>query len=1083
MPAPLFSFGTEQFNRIFPFYIVINSELKITSTGKSLSKLYPVKKGKLLTEFFQLKSPQIEQVTFNSLKNLGDEVVVLSFKDANYNHLRGQFEYLDEQNQLLFIGAPCFSSMDEVTKAQLSINDFARHDTLIDQLNVLEAQETISKDIKNLVKTASEQKNAVAENGEKLWEFALKGNGEGIWKYDFKNEKGIGLTQNNGLPDDEEDDQPYTYSKWLKAIHPDDLDKVNVTFEAYLNGEIPHFNIEHRLMDKDDYKYFVTRGIIVEKDEEGKPSMIIGTMTDIHHQKQLELQLKDIETQKIFFESILNNMPADVVVYNPDHQYIFVSPAAISDPELRKWMIGKKDEEFCSHRNKGKQIAEERKKLFKKVLTSKKIQSWEEKVTSVEGTSRYLLRSMYPVLNEQREVIQVIGLGLDITNFKKIEDQLRINEKRYRDLFNYSQAFICTHDMNGKFLTVNPAVCDLLGFTSEELVGKTLMDFLPKEDVNDFHTGYLDKVITDGLAKGVFRIIGKNNTKHFLLYKNFKVEEENSEPYVIGFSQDITDRIRTEKELMITKRVTEDAHRAKETFLANMSHEIRTPMTGILGIANLLSKTELDEQQMKFTKLISESANNLLTIVNDVLDIEKITAGKLDLESIPFRLEEKVFTTLQSFQFKAEDRSINLLLKSTLPDDLIVVGDPYRLSQILNNLLSNALKFTNEGEITIILDYRKNETKNIIVEIQVQDTGIGIKPEKLADIFHPFVQGSSDTTRKFGGTGLGLAICKNLVEMQGGKITVGSKLNEGTTFSFYIPYEKGTEAMLPEEKKEALNFKDLESMRILVAEDVELNQFLVKHILESWGCEVTIVSNGKEAVEKVKKSHFDLILMDIQMPEMDGITATKIIRTLNMVDNAVTDKSVITKKIRTFNAKDKSTIPIIALTANALKGDGQKYMDIGMNGYITKPYTEEKLFMIINEVIKSNDKLRLKVTQPKNPADKPGDEVEKLYDLSLINTIGKDDPVFTQKIIAIFLETMPESLDSLMAARSEKNYSKLAKITHKMKSSIDSMGIHSLADPIRELEATTGENDNLDTNIAKINSTLKAVFVQLSKMA
>ena len=319
--------------------------------------------------------------------------------------------------------------------------------------------------------------------------------------------------------------------------------------------------------------------------------------------------------------------------------------------------------------------------------------------------------------------------------------------------------------------------------------------------------------------------------------------------------------------------------------------------------------------------------------------------------------------------------------------------------------------------------------------------------------------------------------------MQGGRIIVTSKINVGTTFTFYIPYEKGDLTMLPSENKAELNFKDLESVRILVAEDVELNQFLVRHILEGWGCEVTVVANGIEAVEKVKKQYFDLILMDIQMPEMDGITATKLIRTLNMPEKSVVDKSTITKKIRTLNAQDKSSIPIIALTANALKGDGNRYMSIGMNGYITKPYTEEKLFTVINEIIKTNDNLRLKISPAsKNLYDIVVSKSEKLYDLSMINTIGKDDPAFTKKIVTIFLDTMPESLANLVKAQSEKNYEQVAKIAHKMKSSIDSMGLISLKDVIRELETHNPGNHKTEELVETVRSTMKKVFIQLKEL-
>ncbi|MCW3123435.1 MAG: domain S-box protein [Flavipsychrobacter sp.] len=1092
----VFSFGTEQFNRIFPFYILINSDLEVASFGSSIAKLHTIKQGQPFDDYFELKLPIIKDLSFFALKGLEKQVVLINIKSTIAHTLRGQFEYLEEQEQLLFIGTPAFYSMEEVIQENLTLNDYAKHDSLISQLSNLKAQEIASNNIQGLLDTVSEQKDAI-KNSEKFieqqkqLELQLKETASRL-AFLIKNlDSGIvveGADNKIILVNDK-------FCRFLGiAQTPEQLVGFNYTFigkqskHLYKDPDAAIARIQNILDEKQsvinelvelaDGRFFKRDYVPILLD--GKYEGHLWQYLDVTEQLNAEQKL---EQQKVFYENVLNNIPADIVAFSPEHEYLFINPMAMKDKELRKWMIGKRDEDFCIYRNKPMSLATERRAVFNKVISSKRLNNWEEKMTMPDGSVEYHLRNMYPVLNEQGEVMQVIGFGLNISDRKKIEDQVKLNEKRYRDLFNYSQAFICTHDLNGKLLTANPATCELLGHSQEELTGMLLADFLPKEDIKSFYTGYLEKVINEGTATGVFRVIGKNNKKTFLLYKNFTVHEDNSEPYIVGFSQDITDRIKTEKELLQAKKITEDAHKAKETFLANMSHEIRTPMTGILGIANLLSKTGLDEQQRKFTKLISESANNLLTIVNDVLDIEKIAAGKLDLESIPFKLEEKVFTTLQSFQFKAEDKNINLLLNSTLADDLVVVGDPFRLSQILNNLLSNALKFTREGEIVINLDYKKNEGKKVTIEIQVQDTGIGIKSDRLSQIFNPFVQASSDTTRKYGGTGLGLTICKNLVEMQGGRITVASKVNEGTTFTFFIPYEKGDASMLPDDGNTNLNFKDLESIRILVAEDVELNQFLVRHILEAWGCEVTIVGNGKEALEKVQKQYFDLILMDIQMPEMDGITATKLIRSLNMPAKPVVDKSSLTKKIRTLNAKDKSSIPIIALTANALKGDGNRYLSIGMDGYITKPYTEEKLFTVINEIIKTNDSLRLKIAPgTKHIQDTVPEHTEKLYDLSLINTIGKDDAVFTKKIVGIFLETMPQSLAALIKALEEENYEQVAKVAHKMKSNIDSMGIHPLKDVIRELEADKTGSPVTAVNVQKVNDTLKKAFIQLKEL-
>ncbi len=430
-------------------------------------------------------------------------------------------------------------------------------------------------------------------------------------------------------------------------------------------------------------------------------------------------------------------------------------------------------------------------------------------------------------------VARLTNAHSDAEQQKQLEHQLRVNEKRYRDLFNYSQAFIFTHDLQGKLLSVNPALCEKMGYKKEELIGRMITDFIPRNDLLIFNTEYMDAVREKGSAKGIFRVNGKTDKKSFLLYQNFKVEEDDTEPYIIGFSQDITERIKIEKELRKNKKNTEEAARAKEFFLANMSHEIRTPLSGLLGIANLLSKTQLTEQQAKYTNLINSSANSLLSIVNDILDIEKIASGKFDLEHIPFKLEEKVLATIQSFQFKAEEKNVTLSFKSNVADDLVVIGDPSRLGQILNNLVSNALKFTNTGGIYVSVYYYYNDTKSTKLEFEVTDTGIGIKPGKLSDIFNPFVQATADTSRKFGGTGLGLSICKELIEMHGGNISVKSALNVGTTFTFLIPYEKGNAAMLKKENSVIPDFKSLKDIRVLVAEDWELNQFLVQYILES----------------------------------------------------------------------------------------------------------------------------------------------------------------------------------------------------------------------------------------------------------
>ncbi|HLX67575.1 MAG TPA: ATP-binding protein, partial [Puia sp.] len=559
---------------------------------------------------------------------------------------------------------------------------------------------------------------------------------------------------------------------------------------------------------------------------------------------------------------------------------------------------------------------------------------------------------------------------------------------------------------------------------------------------------------SNGAVSGEFCIISKAGEEIYLLYKNYRREEPGAEPYVIGFSQDITDRIKMEKELRFTKQLTDEIARAKESFLAHMSHEIRTPMNGILGIASLLSKTQLESQQRNYLQLIQESANNLLVIVNDILDLEKIVAGKLQLETIPFKIVDKIATTIQSFIYRAEEKELGLIFQNFIPAELVVKGDPYRLSQVLNNILSNALKFTETGHITIATKIRENNEETAVVEITISDTGIGIVRERLSTIFEPFEQADATISRKYGGTGLGLAISKNMIEMQDGELLVDSEEGKGSTFTIRLPYQISIEEERDNEVQE-IDYKSLGPRKVLVAEDVELNQFLARHILESWDFEVVIAGNGLEAIEQLGKDAFDCILMDVQMPEMDGIEATHHIRSL--ADPV------------------KANIPIIALTANALKGDSEKYLAAGMTDYLAKPFDEERLFRVISRNLTriapapgsgipstttSSDDSRTGST-PKNNHNNMSSANQRLYDLTMVQSVSGGDEGFIKKMVALFIETVPQNMQDLKNALQAENWEQVGKTAHKLKSTIDSMGIKSIRQEIRTVEANAKQMESL----------------------
>ncbi len=392
---------------------------------------------------------------------------------------------------------------------------------------------------------------------------------------------------------------------------------------------------------------------------------------------------------------------------------------------------------------------------------------------------------------------------------------------------------------------------------------------------------------------------------------------------------------RTNEELITAKKAAEAAAEAKSIFLANMSHEIRTPMNGIIGMVDILKKTPLTNVQQEYVQIIESSGENLLTIINDILDYSKIEAGRIELENIPIKLRAEISNVIKILQIQADRKGLPLYVNidDDVPDYLM--GDPVRLKQIIINLVNNAIKFTDAGEIRLKVEKQAINGSKAHLLFKVTDTGIGISEEGKQRLFKSFSQVDKSTTRKFGGTGLGLAISKNLSEMMGGEIGIESELGKGSTFWFTVVLNITEEEVFKKENsndnlneiKQKLKIK----LNILLAEDNAINQKVALVNLNNLGHHTDIAKNGVEAVEKFSENNYDLIFMDIQMPEMDGIEATKKIREI--------------EKTRNVSRK----IPIIAMTANTMEGDKEKYLQSGMNDYVSKPFKQNELVTIFSK--------------------------------------------------------------------------------------------------------------------------------------
>ena len=485
---------------------------------------------------------------------------------------------------------------------------------------------------------------------------------------------------------------------------------------------------------------------------------------------------------------------------------------------------------------------------------------------------------------------------------------------------------------------------------------------------------------------------------------------------LITFASDITD-------LKRANRLAEEAVQARQVFMASMSHELRTPLHGIMGLAELLRKGSLSVEQADYAEMIQSSTENLLVVINDILDFTKLQAGHISLERISFDLHKTVRDAVRSLAFKMDEKGLLLHYVGFDQPLPLALGDPHRLRQVLMNLLSNAIKFTQRGSITITLEASLRNGHDLPVTLSVADTGIGIDEAYLGQVFESFKQADSSIPRLYGGTGLGLTICKNLVELQQGTIGVRSTLGKGTCFHFTIPYQVSEEPLRQEAA--VLQQPDLlQGLTILLAEDNAVNQLIAVAMLGQWQAEVEVAHNGADALHKARRTKYDLILMDVQMPQFDGLEATA--------------------RLRAEPGLNQRT-PIIALTADAVKVDASSYQALGFTDYLTKPYNEAALYNILAHVSRRAPQL-----PPQEPALATASSAAH-YDLTLFGRLA-DDPDFVGKLLEIFLDTVPAQVHALQEATDHRNWVAVSREAHHLKTTFGNFNIQPEVQSLRQIE-------------------------------
>ncbi|ABK45679.1 multi-sensor hybrid histidine kinase [Magnetococcus marinus MC-1] len=781
---------------------------------------------------------------------------------------------------------------------------------------------------------AQQQAEQRLQRSEERFALAMRGSNDGLWDWDIPTDRvtfsprWLEMLGYQGAPQDAD------MRHWQAHIHPDDQPRVEQALGRFLSGDQQHYHSEYRMRHKDGHTIAVLSRAFVLRDATGRAIRMVGTHADITALKEQARRLRESETRfRAYFEqSVVGMVMASLDRHFIDANHAFCHMLGYSRGELLKMnfpQITYPDD------------------LERDLVQFEQLRSGQ--VSAFEMEKRYLHRDGHPVWgllsattvkDELGQASYLIAQVQNIDTQKKALEQLRQSESMMRGYFELGLIGMATTTAQHGWVQINQRLCEILGYPEMALRQKSWAEITHPQDRQ------ADEVAIERLRKGLSE--GYALEKRFIrqdgafIYASISagcLRKEGGEiGHFLTLVQDITARKRMELALQEQKEQAEAANRAKSTFLAVMSHEIRTPMNAILGMAELLRESDLTSRQHWCVETLNRSGESLLSLINDILDLSKIEAERLTLEHVVFDLVQLVGDVCSLFGYEAQSKGLALKhhIAPTLPR--YVVGDPIRLRQIMMNLVGNAVKFTKQGHVSVEL----NPLADGRLSFVIRDTGIGVSVEQQRNIFKPFTQADSSITREHGGTGLGLTICMRLVALMGGEMQLESTLGEGSCFHFELELPAappGAESVVgtPRTLADVASALRLESAAhhndpILVVDDAEDNRMLVNVFLKKTRYTLVMAENGLEAVNAFKQQPFALVLMDIQMPLMDGYEATRQIRQWEQ-------------------QKGSGRTPIIALTAHALSEESQQILEAGCDIHLTKPIRKSKLLEVLAEVL------------------------------------------------------------------------------------------------------------------------------------
>ncbi|WP_187631977.1 PAS domain S-box protein [Hymenobacter lutimineralis] len=869
-------------------------------------------------------------------------------------------------------------------------------------------------------------KNAeeTVQANEQRWRSAIERFGDGAWEFNYQTgEDYFSEAYRTMLGYSEEE-----FAKlptWQHHVHPDDQALSLEAANAYLRGETPLYSVERRLLCKDgSYKWVLTRGIITKRDAQGDPLIMTGVHTDISAVKQATAAL---EASTLRLYTTISNFQEGILLEDEHRRVVLANEAVCRIFRLEataEQLVGYDTSllgQDIQHRFLQPEAFLAR---YTAIVQSRQLVTGE---LFVLDDGRTLQCDFAPIFVESRYIGHLWKFE-DITERKNNEDMLRRREEKYRGIIENMNLGLVEMDLDLRVTYVNQAFCDITDYSREEFEAQPVMMYmLSPTDLEMMRQKDRRRQLGESETYELVITSKTGDTKWLLVSAAPLYGDDRKVFGTIGITLDITHQKRLENHLRAAKDQAEDSARAKELFLANMSHEIRTPMNAILGMGQLLAKTPLNAEQQNYLHAIATSGENLLVILNDILDLSKIGASQLLIERIGFSAVTLLKQVEKSLHFRAEEKglSFGVVADDQLPP--VLLGDPYRITQVLLNLAGNAIKFTEKGAVAIRCELLDATDTDVLLRFVVADTGIGIDADYLVDIFNEFSQEDSSVTRKFGGTGLGLSISRRLVNLMGGEIEIDSQKHQGTRSQFTLRLAIGTAADLPQKTLITSATRErLRGQRVLLVEDNHFNRQIAKGFLQNSGLVVVEAENGAAAVELARDHAFDAILMDVQMPIMNGLEATAYLRhQLGLVT------------------------PIIALTANAIKGEREKCLKAGMNDYLAKPFQEEELLKLLCLWTLGESTLEPGPAPATALAPTPA---PALYNLDIVHKIGQGDASFTVLMLESFIESCQEAITELEAAVAAQSSDAMRAATHKLKPSLEHLEVFRLLPTVQELD-------------------------------